>query len=85
MNFLAQEIKKYEEIDALVQAELAKQGIPSTVLERVIKIIDEFEDKNVDLINENRTALLIVLLAKAYNEGRIHGINEEQARRMKNN
>ncbi len=77
MNFSEQEIKKHEETETIIQAELAKQGIPKPALEKVIKIIDEFEDENADLINKNRTAFLIVLLAKTFNEGRLYGINKK--------
>lgn len=85
MNFSVQEIKKYEKTDTLVKSELAKQGIPNSVLKELPNIINEADIEASDLINENRAAFFVVLLAKAYNEGRIHGINEEQARRTKNN
>lgn len=78
MNFSAQEIKKYEETTTLIQAELVKQGIPKPIFERVIKLIDEFEGENANLINKNHIAFLVVLLAKAYNEGILYGINENK-------
>lgn len=80
MDFSLQE-KKYEEKTALILDELSKQGIPTPVFEKVIQIIDEFEVKNSETIDETRTAFYIVLLAKAYNEGRMQGINEEQAKK----
>ncbi len=73
MKFSTQKIKEYEETDAIIQAELEKQGIPKLALEKVIEIVDETE-----LTDENRTAFLIVLLAKAFNKGRLYGINEER-------
>lgn len=69
------QVKKYEETNALILDELAKQDIPKPVFEKVINIIDEAE-----LTHENRNTFLFVLLAKAYNEGRIQGINEERER-----
>lgn len=72
MKISAEKIKKYEETDAIIQSELEKQGIPKLALEKVIEIIGETE-----LTKENRTAFLIILLAKAFNEGRLYGKNEK--------
>lgn len=77
MDFSPQETKKYEETTALIQAELTKQGIPKSVFERVIQIIGEFWNENSELKTKNRTAFLVILLAKVYKAGR-ESVNHER-------
>lgn len=75
------QVKKYEETTALIKNELIKQGIPTPIFDTIIRMWGDFDPKNSELLRKDRTAFLIVLLAKFYYEGRTDEKKAEQTRK----